>query len=278
MQYRATLLCLFLLMSATSSSAQEPSGRVDLDVASAAPGLFVTQVPFVGSDGECPDDRGTLRISGALRLIRTSSPTDPRLSWNWRATFHAIDDQTWQYRIATTNCRMDIAVRQQVLHDGSWTSLFIPSEEHPSAGLKRIRELLDQIGKSTPDRKELTLAEQESVDRFRAATTAIHTAGSLRMSVGISSLSFGFVDHPQTCFEAVGDYQIGATGIVFSFPTDLPGDLNRFVIERTDLDANHGRLLFMRGVCRIELTVGQSVLRDGQWVALPLAPSPSPKG
>jgi hypothetical protein len=34
----------------------------------------------------------------------------------------------------------------------------------------------------------------------------------------------------------------------------------------------------MRGDCRFELTVSQSVLRDGHWVSLPLAPNPLPKG
>ena len=74
-------------------------------------------------------------------------------------------------------------------------------------------------------------------------------------------------------WEAAGDHQIGRTGITFSFLTGFPGNLNRFVIERADLDANRSRLYFMRGDCRFELTVSQSVLRDGQWVLLPLAPS-----
>jgi len=69
-----------------------------------------------------------------------------------------------------------------------------------------------------------------------------------------------------------GDSHIESSGIRFSFLTALPGDLNRFVIEREDPDANRGRLYFMRGDCRFELTVSQSVLRDGQWVLVPLTP------
>jgi hypothetical protein len=106
---------------------------------------------------------------------------------------------------------------------------------------------------------------------------AWRTAGSLNQSVGTVSKNFPFDDAPQTCFEAVGDYEIGRTGIIFSFLTGFPGYLNRFVIERADLDANRSRLYFIRGG-RFELTVSQSVLRDGQWVSLPLAPSPLPKG
>jgi hypothetical protein len=85
-------------------------------------------------------------------------------------------------------------------------------------------------------------------------------------------MGFSFDDRPQTCFEASGNYQIGRTGIIFSFLTGLPGDVNRFVVERTDLDANRSRLSFTRDDCRFELTVSQSVLRHGHWVSLPLAP------
>ena len=50
-----------------------------------------------------------------------------------------------------------------------------------------------------------------------------------------------------------------------------PFDLNRFVMERVDPDNNHGRLYFTRGDCRWEITIGKLVLREGEWVALPLA-------
>jgi hypothetical protein len=65
---------------------------------------------------------------------------------------------------------------------------------------------------------------------------------------------------------------------VFAFLTPLPGDLNRFVIERVDPDRDHGRLYFTRGDCRWEITIGKAVLREGEWVALPLAPIRRPDG
>ena len=74
------------------------------------------------------------------------------------------------------------------------------------------------------------------------------------------------------------DSHVEPSGIRFSFMTGLPGDLNRFVIERVDLDASRGRLYFTRGDCRFELTVTQSVLRNGDWVSVPLAQVPTPKG
>jgi hypothetical protein len=90
-------------------------------------------------------------------------------------------------------------------------------------------------------------------------------------------MAFPFEDRPQTCFEAASDFHIERSGIRFAFLTPLPGDLNRFVIERTDLDANRQRLYFTRGDCRFELTVNQSILRNGEWISVPLAARQSPR-
>jgi hypothetical protein len=276
------LLCWALFLPATVSFAQEPSGRIDLDVVSGSPipTLLVARIAFVEGDSLCPEDRGNLRISrGTLTQIRMMTlPADPRLNSNGRETIQPIDDETQQYRIESPNCRMSIAVRQQVRRDGSWTSLLVPRGQRPSVPLEERREIQRQVSENVLKPRELTPAEKESVERFGAAFKAQHTAGSLSISVGTLSIGFPFDDKPRTCFEAAGDYQIERTGITFSFLTGLPGDLNRFVIERTDLDPNRARLYFMRGDCRFELTVSQSVLRDGQWVSLPLAPSPLPKG
>jgi hypothetical protein len=277
----SVLLCWVVFLPATVSFAQEPSGRIDLDVLSAspAPGVFVARIAFVESDSPCPEDRGNLRISrGTLAQIRMTLPADPRFNSNQRATIQAIDDETQQYRIELPNCRMNIAVRQQVRRDGSWTSLLVPRGQRPSLPLEERGEIQRLFNESWLKPRELTPAVKESVERMRAALDAWRTAGSLNQSVGTVSKNFPFDDAPQTCFEAVGDYEIGRTGIIFSFLTGFPGYLNRFVIERADLDANRSRLYFIRGDCRFELTVSQSVLRDGQWVSLPLAPSPLPKG
>jgi hypothetical protein len=205
-------------------------------------------------------------------------PADPRLNSNGRATIQPIDDETQQYRIESSSCRMNIAVRQQVRRDGSWTSLLVPRGQRPSVPLDERREIDRQFNENLLKPKELTPAEKDRAEAGLAAIKALHTAGSLSISVGTFGMGFPFDDRPQTCFEAIGDYQIERTGIIFSFMTALPGDLNRFAIQRTDLDANQSRLYFMRGDCRFELTVSQSVLRDGEWVSLPLAPSPLPKG
>jgi hypothetical protein len=66
--------------------------------------------------------------------------------------------------------------------------------------------------------------------------------------------------------------------MLFSFLTPLPGELNRFVVERADPDANRSRLYFTRGDCRFELAITQSILRDSEWISLPLAPMPPRRG
>jgi hypothetical protein len=117
------------------------------------------------------------------------------------------------------------------------------------------------------------------IDRWAAAAKEIRAWGSGSGGVaGSMRLPFAFDDRPQTCFEALGDVHIERSGIRFSFVTALPGDLNRFVIERTDLDATRRRLYFTRGDCRFELTIGRSISRDGQWISVPLAPIPPLKG
>jgi hypothetical protein len=111
-----------------------------------------------------------------------------------------------------------------------------------------------------------------------AADKALRSGGSLPFLGGVAIFSLGFDDRPQACFEALGDYRIEQSGVMFSFVAGLPGDLNRFTIERSDPDPNHGRIFFTRGDCRFELTINQSILQDGGWLAVPLAPIATTKG
>jgi hypothetical protein len=265
--------------------AQETSGRVDLDAmsASAFPRYIVSRVGFVESDRQCPEDRGTLRISrGTLTQLHLTMPTDSRPTASWRATMQPIDDETQLYRIETPTCRTEVAVRQQVRRDGAWISLLVPSAVRPSVPSDERRALQRQFAKNllTPKDREV-IDPKELTDRWEAGERALRAARSPAArspsAYGFSSWPFPFADKPQTCFEALGDYRIERTGIVVVFLTGLPGDLNRFVIERTELDTNRSRVYFERGDCRWELTVGQFVLRDSEWLALPLAPI-VPKG
>jgi hypothetical protein len=279
MNYLALLLSSSLFAFATVSSAQEPKGHIDLDVVSNSPlpTFVVVRVSFAEGGSLCPEDRETLRISGGKLTFIRSSPTDPRPKSDWRATMQPTDDETLRYRIETPNCRMDIAVREQVRRDGSWAPLLVPRQNRPSVPPEERRELQRQFLENLRTPKESTPSGKDWFDRWTAANKEMRAWRSFGAG-GTAIWPFAFEAKPQTCFEAMGDSHIESSGIRFSFLTALPGDLNRFVIERADLDADRSRLYFMRGDCRFELTVSQSVLRDGEWISVPLAPIPPPKG
>jgi hypothetical protein len=279
MSHRAILLSGFVIgMSFSAPAAQELNGRVNLNVVSdqGFPTFVTARASFAESDTQCAEDRGTLRISGGTLALMWPTSTEPRRpASDWHATIQPTDDETRQYRVGTSTCRVDIAVRQQVRHDESWEPLLVPRQQRPSLPLTERRELQNQFVENLLTPKDTTLASREWLDRYSAATKEMRVwrdtaSGAVRMA-------FVFEERLQTCFEAIGDFQIRGSGVQFSFLTGLPDDLNRFVIERTDLDANRRRLYFLRGNCRFELTISQSVLRDGEWTSVPLVPITSPK-
>jgi hypothetical protein len=264
MYCRTILFCSFLFAFAARSAAQQPNGRIDLDTKSwlFAPAIVTARVSFVESDGICTERRGALRIASGILYEVTSAPlvstlpTDTLivrapLADTWSVT--QIDNETYGFRITMSDCQMGIGIRQLVRHEGTWTPLLVPGDGRSEAERLRAHD------QSRPP----TVVAKESIGSMRQSTTL--------------SLSFVFKNSPETCFEAVGDYRIERTGITFAFLVPLPGDLNRFVIERTDLNEYHSRLSFTRDDCRWELTLGQSVRRNGQWLALPLAPIPPSK-
>ena len=91
-------------------------------------------------------------------------------------------------------------------------------------------------------------------------------------------MGFGFEGAPPNCFQAVGEFDLSSKGLTLSFPTNLPGDSNRFVIERADVDPYHARLYLVPDDCRFELSISKSVLHGDQWAAVPLAAIPPPRG
>jgi hypothetical protein len=200
----------------------------------------------------------------------------------WRSTMSPIDDETFQHRVTLPDCRMDVAIRHQVSRDGAWTSQLIGREQRPSVPVEERRTL---------ERQRLDLERQER-DNLRASLArALGEAHAKQMmevrpgyhqELDTKRQAFFFDGAPPKCFRAGGFYRVERAAIVFSFQiTQLPDflagrtsvldDLNRFVIELSDLDENRSRLHFSRGNCRWELTISQSVLQNGEWHALPLA-------
>jgi hypothetical protein len=276
------VLSLVVLVLTGHAQAQEPSGRIDLDVVSGAPGagIVIIRVGFVENDRDCPtDSQQKLRIRNAtLTRLEIRMPSDQRPSSHWQETQRPRDDETQLYQIATQTCRTEIAIREQVRRDGAWISSLVLASERQGVSSDARRELLRQsledlrARAQTPEGRALT-------DRLTVAANAVRMAGSLTRANGsIVTFPFAFADKPQECFEAIGDYRIERFAVMFSFMTGLPGDLNRFMIERADPDPYHGRIFFTRGDCRFELTISQSVLQEGGELGVPLAPIPASKG
>jgi hypothetical protein len=307
MNYSAILLSGFLSVFATASVAQQPrepiyldamsGARIDLDaVSGSGPRKVVfARVSFVENvSSRCPEDTGALQIHGGWlgqsRMALLWDPEGQGSSNGWRSTLKPSDDETYQYRVALPGCRTDIAIRQQVFREGAWTTLLVRRELRPSVPEEERREL-ERQRLALPERRSVenslldALLGRELSDREAARQAAV--AASQRKSlheVPTFRQAFFFDEIPPTCFDASGYYRVERTGVVLSFPAppDIritpppPGGVNRFLIERVNLDENRSRLNFTRGDCRWEITIGQSVLRSGVWVPVPIAPAPPP--
>jgi hypothetical protein len=262
----------FLTAGASATAAQQPSGRIDLELFAGVPTQLVSvRAAFVESTAVCPEDRALLTISdGILRQLRSNPP--PRRQTFLRLQSKTIDDETYLHQYSTNDCRIDLLVRMQVLRDGSWTSLLLPKRRRPSRSAVDPKTAADELMAEARARSERLSPEErkEREDRFREQQTTGWSVGR----VGTMSIGFAFEEAPRDCFEAVGDYFLNGSGITFSFPTNLPGVLNHFVIERSDIDDDHARLYFIKGECRFEIVLAGSVLSDGQWVSRSIAPPP----
>jgi hypothetical protein len=273
MSYRTFVVCAVFLAFATVSGAQQPNGHIDLDAIARLPRGFVqgevvvTGVSFVETDAQCVEDHGTLRASGGriMFLLIPTPPSDDPLAPRWATVGIGNGNDAVGFRYRAPRCQMDITVRQQFRRDGTW----IPSRKY-------VRPMFPwfinapQAAESS-DRQEAPPPQKQRND----VLSAIGSAGSLPPFGG---WTFTVEDGPETCVEALGDYRTGRSGLQLNFFVPLPGDFNRFVIERADSDANSGRLYFTYGDCRWEVTVSMSIPRDGRWIALPVAPASPTKG
>jgi hypothetical protein len=255
----------WLLLVATGSAAEQASGRIDLNRFAEEPtGLVSIGAAFLEEGPTvCPEDQVLLRISrGVLMQLRAATqPTRPHLQV---AEYKTIDDETSLHRYQTFGCRIDLSVRTQVLTDGSWRPVLVPRKSADQL-LAEARERVEQL---SPEER------RKRLDSFRERQATGWSFGRIGTSRAHLSSNQGSAD----CFQAIGEYVVHRKGITFSFPTDLPGDVNRFVIERSDVDDDHARFYFVRDACRFELTIGKSVLRGGEWFAVPLAPTPPTPG
>jgi hypothetical protein len=168
------------------------------------------------------------------------------------------DEFTARRRVATDSCRIDIDISEQQKKNGEWVRL--------STGRSVIS---DDRSRKTDDLPAMSPAEREAYDR--AGQAQMHV-GSLRQGILATMAEGAGFEGMRDCFQAVGTYLIDQGGVTMLFPTGMGEELNRFFIERVDVDAEHSTLYLSRGSCRVGFTISASISREGSWVPLPIAP------
>jgi hypothetical protein len=265
---RAFHVVAALLMMALSPAAlaQKSSGHMDLNDLSSILGarLAIFRVMFSGTDVVCPQQTGLFQIrpDGAVTdIVAIMRNTGPGYHMDPTA---ASDDFTFRRRLEAESCRIDIDISEQQQRNGEWVPLVAPLARGPEGLLNeraRPRKEDDPIARPP--------SEREAFDRDSGASA---NAGSLRQGLtGTIKSNVGFLG-AKDCFDAIGIFQIDRSGVTLLFPAGLQGELNRFFIERVDVDADHSTLYLSRGSCRFGFTISAAVSREGAWVPLPIEP------
>ena len=162
---------------------------------------------------------------------------------------------------------IDIDMSEQQKLNGEWVPLLASDE--PNAA--------DDLTRKTDDPPAIPQAELDAFDRNNRARAH---AGGLRQGVTATTKSGLWRGGRRDCFEAVGTYLIDRSGVTLLFPTGLGGELNRFFIERVDVDAEHSTLYLSRGSCRLDSpSAPRSLAKDpGSHCPLPLQSDRGPGG
>ena len=275
---RAPRLIAALLITALSPAAlaQKSSGHMDLDDLSSVYGaqLAAFRVMISKTDAICPEQTGLFRIAPnglvtdievLLWLVPELPRSDGKIVKGMDLSpVPAPDDFTYRRRLAMESCRIDVDISEQQKQDGEWIPLL--SLERPNAPSSRKND----------DPPAMSPAEIEASDRHMRVRAH---AGNLLQGWTATFKSVAGFEGAKDCFDAVATYRIDQLGVTLLFPAGLEGELNRFFIERVDSDADHSTLYLSRGSCRVGFTISASILRDGVWIPLPIAPprpEPSP--
>ena len=268
MDHRIVVAGGLLLALSGAATAQKANDRIDLDAIAKAPRIAglpsvrpaAAHIAFAENEAVCPERHGDLQISGGeLRLhqLLIRKLPAPR-------SIKPIDDAGYQYEIATKDCRIQLIVRHQIRRDGTWTSLSLPWSSLPSIPPEEKRAA---FGRLFEQAREKAKSRPPANNRVVGSPPVKTVLGD---ELGQISEGFFFEDAPKTCFEAIGTYALDRDGATFSFMAGLPGDINRFAIERADADAYHGRLYFAQGDCRYEITISMWVWYHYDWAPVRL--------
>ena len=257
------VIAAFLIMALSPAAlAQKSSGYMDLNEKSRlGTQLVVFRVMFSGTEAICPRQTGIFRIASdggvtdTMAILRGFSR-----DWRMDATA-APDDFTYRRRVALDSCRIDIDIGVQQQRNGEWMPLVYPF----ARGVEAILESARKTDGSFP----FSPAQTESLNRDFEAGAHAGNLGQGVIATFKNNLGF---EGARDCFDAVATYLIDQSGVVLLFPVGLGGELNRFFAERVDIDADHSTLYLSRDSCRVGFTISASILQEGSWVPLPIAP------
>jgi hypothetical protein len=267
--------CLALSMGSVASAQQTPN-RIDLDAGEAtalpqdsASPVAISGIAFSPVDVVCPEEHGTIEIrSGQMYLSRINSRAESiTLGANAPAgPFHnkPLDDETYRYEIGNEECHLALQVRLQTQHGDGWQPALLPYWSRPSIPKEERSALFREMLNFMKERRESGKSEPQSRPPLPLSRQMLRANGTGEAFFFEGPTKAVLAD----CFQAVGSYDISREGVFFTFLRALPGNLNRFAIERNDINGFQGRLYFVRGGCRLQVTASGSRKYNSEWVPL----------
>ena len=281
MYFRWAILFCLVLSIESAASAQQSQNRIDLNVDGAAPlppgaasPPAIAGIAFRPADVVCPEEHGTIEIrSGQIYLTRINSENQARSNKlpgdGLGGRFHAkpLDDETYQYEIGNEQCRLVLQVRLQTQRDGEWQPVLLPywsrpsvSKEERSARARQLRNFFNEHrgrGKAESQPRPPPPPGPQMLGDVSGSVEGFFFAGLSEATLA-------------DCFQAVGTYEVNQEGVFFTFLRALPGNVNRFAIERNDINNYQGRLYFVQGGCRVQITTSGSWKYNFEWAPLVL--------
>jgi hypothetical protein len=264
---------------ASAALAQQPRNRIDLSVSEGTPlaegvasPAAISGIAFRPADAVWPEEHGTVEIrSGQMFLSRLNSKNQAKpskLPGNDPAGLlhnKPLDDETYQYEIGNEECRLLLHVRLQTQRDGGWQPAILPYWSRPSVPKEERSALMRGMLDFMKERRESGKSEAQSQPPQPPRVQLLGDVSALGEAFffeGPSNATFA------DCFQAVGTYEVSQEGVFFTFLRALPGNLNRFAIERNDINSYQGRLYFVHGGCRFQFTASGSRKYNSEWAPL----------
>ena len=273
-----TSLCLAWILVSVAS-AQQPQNRIDLSVSEATPlppmaasPPAVAGIAFRPADVVCPQDHGTIEIrSGQMYLHRMSSQdrvgASPLPGNGIGSHFHnkPLDDATYQYEIGNEQCRLVLHVRLQTQRDGEWQPVLLPYWSRPSVSNEERSAHSQELRKVFEEHRGRGKAVPQSPPQLPPSPQMLGDASGTSEAFFFEGPSEAIL---ADCFQAVGAYEVSQEGVFLTFLRGLPGNLNRFAIERNDINGHQGRLYFVQGECRMQITTSGSWKYHTEWAPM----------